>query len=289
VILESQKRTDDDGTLDVRTPPDGMGVIPVARARGLPGYGQRYVIVDSACSDLVGEALARSQARRTTVLDLGSPRASRPTAMLGKAAAVVLGCRLEGGLPSAEAIVQIRSMHPHIGIYVVANHVAEVARQLPALAAAGVDEVFCRDAAGDMNTFQETLSRRVAAPAPVTEMRLIWKWFRDTPERSLVMHCVRNAFRDDDWTIRTRVFGACRRTLQNRVAGLGLPSPGLLARFGRVLHAQELERRGLGPTSLVAHLVGLPSASALHRARRRLRKSLVARGRQSLVLLSLLT
>lgn len=288
MILESQQRTDDDGTLEARTPPAGVDAVPGARARASAG-GPRYVVVDSACLDLVRDALAQSRVRRTTVLDLASVPPARQAAMLGKAVAVVLGCRLGNELPSAETIAQIRSMHPHIGIYVVASHVADVARQLPAMAAAGVDEVFCRDVAGELEAFRGTLSQRVAAPAPVTEMRIIWKWFREAPERSLVMHCVRNAFRDDDWTIRTKVFGACRRTLQNRVAGMGLPSPGLLARCGRVLHAQELERRGVAPITAVAQLVGLPSANALHRARRRLRKALMARGRQSLVFVSLLT
>ena len=99
---------------------------------------------------------------------------------------------------------------------------------------------------------------RLAAPPPETEIRLLWKWFRESPERALVMHCVRNGFRLDVWSIRSRVFSACRKTLQNRMSVIGLPSPGILSRCGRVLHAQELERLGVRPTSAVADTPRLP-------------------------------
>jgi hypothetical protein len=102
------------------------------------------------------------------------------------------------------------------------------------------------------------------------------------------MHCVRNGFRLDVWSIRSQVFSACRKTLQNRMALLGLPSPGIISRCGRVLHAQELERRGINPTLVVAGILGFPSASAMQRSRRRLRKALMTRGRQALVFASLL-
>jgi hypothetical protein len=102
------------------------------------------------------------------------------------------------------------------------------------------------------------------------------------------MHCVRNGFRLDVWSVRSAVFGNCRKTLQNRVAILGLPSPGILSRCGRVLHAQELERRGVKPTTAVAAILGFPSAGAMQRSRRRLRKALMSRGRQALVFASLL-
>lgn len=288
VIQESSQSTEDLGTLDDQTPADESTVVPRSGARSMSG-GTRFVVVDAACGDLVREALAGavSPLWRATVVDLDSLHAVRPASMIAKAAVVVLG-GADSRLPSVETIAQLRSMHPQVGIYVIADRVAEVARQLPALAAAGVDEVFCRDVAGEVDAFRETLAQRVGAPAPATELRHVWKWFRDVPERALVMHCVRNAFREDNWAIRTKVFGACRRTLQNRVAGIGLPSPGLLARWGRVLHAQELERRGVEPATVVAQLIGLPSASALHRARRRVRKALMERGGQSLVFVSLL-
>ena len=98
----------------------------------------------------------------------------------------------------------------------------------------------------------------------------------------------RNGFRLDIWTIRTKVFHQCRKTLQNRLAILSLPSPGILSRYGRVLHAQELERRGMKPTAAVSSLLGFPSAGAMLRSKRRLRKALMTRGREALVFASLL-
>lgn len=156
------------------------------------------------------------------------------------------------------------------------------------LAEVGVDEVFCLESRSDLVALHRTLGARLAAPPPEAEMRLLWKWFRDSPERSLVMHCVRNGFRLDDWSVRARLFAACRKTIQNRVTEEGLPSPGMIARCGRVLHAQELERRGYRPTSAIARLLEFPSASAMQRTRRRLRKSLMTRGRGSLVFASLI-
>jgi hypothetical protein len=151
-----------------------------------------------------------------------------------------------------------------------------------------VDEVFCFDVPSDIDTFEDTLSVRLSAPPPETELRLIWKWFRESPERSLVMHCVRNGFRLDIWSIRTKVFSQCRKTLQNRLASLGIPSPGILARCGRSLHAYELERRGVKPATVLALALGYPSAGAMLRGRRRLRKVLISRGRKALVFASLL-
>jgi hypothetical protein len=187
-----------------------------------------------------------------------------------------------------EVTAQLRPMIPHVGLYVVAREAGEVAPTLPKLAAAGVDEVFCLETKADMEAFGDTLRARLSAPAPETEIRLLWKWFRDSSERSLVMHCVRNGFRLDVWSIRSKVFSACRKTLQNRVSLLGLPSPGILSRCGRVLHAQELERRGVKPTTVVAAILGFPSAGAMQRSRRRLRKALMSRGRQAVVFASLL-
>jgi hypothetical protein len=199
-----------------------------------------------------------------------------------------MGSVLTNGVTAAEAVEQLRALVPHVGIYVVARETAEIARLLPKLAAAGVDEVFCLDSGADMDALEETLALRLSAPPPETEIRLLWKWFRESPERSLVMHCVRNGFRLDVWSIRSHVFNACRKTLQNRMTVMGLPSPGILSRCGRVLHAQELERRGVRPTATVADILGFPSSGAMQRSRRRLRKALMTRGRQALVFASLL-
>jgi hypothetical protein len=101
------------------------------------------------------------------------------------------------------------------------------------------------------------------------------------------MHCLRNAYWHDDWALRSDVFGQSRKTLQNRLVAEGQPSPGLIARFGRILHVQELERRAIRPTH-IAQLVGFPTHAALERARRRLRQVLVERGERGMVFASLL-
>ncbi len=211
-----------------------------------------------------------------------------PQCVLARATAIAMAPVLTNGLSAVAVIERLRSQFRTWGLYVWARDTNEVARIMPKLPTAGVDEVFCLDARADMASFQETIRARLAAPAPETEIRLLWRYFRDSPERPLVMHCVRNGFRLDVWSIRSKVFGQCRKTLQNRVSVIGLPSPGILSRTGRVLHVQELERRGVKPTTVVAAILGFPSANAMQRSRRRLRKALMTRGRPALVFASLL-
>ena len=270
----------------LHTPPTGAQFLP-ALSITLPS-ARRELVTDVTCAktliDALGDAADEFEIVRS---DLAWMLATGTVTTLSQST-IVIAPVLANGMGAAEAIEQLRTMLPHVGIYVLAHETAEIARVLPQLASAGVDEVFCLDSNSDRAEMVDTLRLRLAAPAPETEIRLLWKWFRESPERSLVMHCVRNGYRLDVWSIRSRVFNACRKTLQNRMTLIGLPSPGVVSRYGRVLHAQELERRGVRPTSLTAAILGFPSAGAMQRARRRLRKALMSRGRQALVFASLL-
>jgi hypothetical protein len=289
VLLETTSSSNDEEDVTgvrLRTPPGGM--LPVEGGSGPLAPLRREIVADLGAIRTLGDALGdQSAAFQVVTADIGWMLSTGSASSLGKST-IVMGTVLTNGLTAAEAVEQLRALVPHVGIYVVARETSDIARLLPKLAAAGVDEVFCLDSRSDMDALEETLRLRLSAPPPETEIRLIWKWFRESPERSLVMHCVRNGYRLDVWSIRSRVFNACRKTLQNRMTVMGLPSPGILARCGRVLHAQELERRGVRPTATVAVILGFPSAGAMQRARRRLRKALMTRGRQALVFASLL-
>jgi hypothetical protein len=270
----------------LRTPPGASETVP---ATPVPQPILRELFVDVSCArllvDLFGE---ENESFRILTIDLVRQLAAPNGAFLSKATAIAMAPVLSNGVTAGDAIEQLRATIPHVGLYVVARETSEVSRTMASLAAAGVDEVFAFDTRSDIKAFEETIRARLAAPAPETEMRLLWKWFRESTERSLVMHCVRNGFRLDVWSVRSKVFNNCRKTLQNRVSILGLPSPGILSRYGRVLPAQELERRGMKPTTAIASVLGFPSAGAMQRSRRRLRKALMTRGRQALVFASLL-
>lgn len=288
MFLETTRSGDEDDVSDLRlrTPPGSLQAIPSAGAFYPP---RRELLADVSCARaLMGEFGDDSDSFSIVTVDLVRHLSSGSVSSLSSASAIVMAPELAGGMSAVDAIEQLRASIPHVGLYVVARETSEIARLLPKLAVAGVDEVFCLATRGDTDAFEETLRARLSAPAPETEIRLLWKWFRESPERSLVMHCVRNGYRLDVWTIRSKVFSACRKTLQNRMSATGLPSPGIISRCGRVLHAQELERRGMKPTTAVATLLGFPSAGAMQRARRRLRKALMSRGRQALVFASLL-
>jgi hypothetical protein len=270
----------------LQTPPTGAQFLP-ALSILLPS-ARRELVTDVTCAKMLTDALGDAAGEFEIVKsDLAWMLATGTASTLGQST-IVIAPALANGMGATEAVEQLRALLPHVGVYVLARETAEIARILPQLASAGVDEVFCLDSNSDRHELVDTLRLRLAAPAPETEIRLLWKWFRESPERSLVMHCVRNGYRLDVWSIRSRVFNACRKTLQNRMTLLGLPSPGVVSRYGRVLHAQELERRGVRPTSLTASILGFPSAGAMQRARRRLRKALMSRGRQALVFASLL-
>ena len=285
MFLDTRSDREEDGAgVRLRTPPGASETIP--STRGESGI-KRELLVDVSCADeLISRFSEESESFRIITIDLA--RHLSGGSFLNRTTAIAMGATLSNGMGAIEAIQHLRALVPHVGLYLIAHETAEVARILPKLAAAGVDEVFCLDSRSDMESFEETMRARLAAPAPETELKLLWKWFRDSSERSLVMHCVRNGFRLDIWTIRTKVFHQCRKTLQNRLAILGLPSPGMLSRYGRVLHAQELDRRGMKPTTAVASLLGFPSASAMLRSKRRLRQALMTRGREALVFASLL-
>jgi len=284
MFLETTSSSNEEDVSGVRlqTPPGASLAAPDGPQAQATQRGE--LLTDVACVQTLIEAFGEEpDAFRIATVDIVRLLATGTAPhTLGESAAIVVS-------PLAvEAMEQLRALIPHVGIYVVARETAEVARTLPLMAAAGADEVFCLDTQADRSAFEETIRLRLAAPAPETEIRLLWKWFRESPERSLVMHCVRNGYRLDVWSIRSKVFSACRKTLQNRMTLLGLPSPGILSRCGRVLHAQELERRGVRPTTVIAAMLGFPSAGAMQRSRRRLRKALMSRGRQALVFASLL-
>jgi hypothetical protein len=270
----------------LRTPPGASEIVPAPPA---PQPIRRELLVDVSCAQSLIDRFGEENESFTIItIDLVRHLAAPNSAFLSKATAIAMAPVLSDGANAIDVIETLRAAIPHVGMYVVARETSEVAGIMPKLAAAGVDEVFAFDTSSDMKAFESTLSGRLAAPAPETEMRLLWKWFRESSERSLVLHCVRNGFRLDVWSIRCNVFNQSRKTLQNRVSILGLPSPGILSRCGRVLHAQELERRGMKPTTAIAAILGFPSAGAMQRSRRRLRKALMTRGRQALVFASLL-
>lgn len=253
-----------------------------------PRLGWPDLIVDIGGADLYERGLAAAVGHPSPVmLDVTRLLASGAASALQSATAVLFAAT-DGGLPVVEPIERLRARAPHVGIYVLAPDGAEVQQWAPLYSISGVDEVLAMDDPARVDRHAWTLRQRLTAPAPETEMRLLWRWFRESPERSLVLHCVRNAYWADNWALRASVFAASRRTLQNRLSSRGLPSPGLIARCGRILHAQELERRGVKPARDVATILGMPSAAALLRGRRRVRRTLLARGPSALVFASLL-
>lgn len=277
----------DDAIEGPRETTPGSSALP-----SLPYTGRAWpdLIVDRGCLDLfadtLGDVLAGHSPLPLDVASLLAPGAAG-SSILVNATAVVVGAHTGDGAPSHEAIQRLRSLAPHVGVFVLVSSAGDIKDWRDKLASSGVDEVVAADAPPPRSPRSHTIGHRLAAPPPETELRLLWQVLSESPERALVMHCLRNAYWHDDWALRSRVFLQSRKTLQNRLAAEGQPSPGLIVRFGRMLHAQELGRRGIRPPH-IAHVLGFPTHAALERARRRLRQVLVERGASAMVFASLL-
>lgn len=186
--------------------------------------------------------------------------------LLSRASVIVVGTRLAQGEPAAERIIGLRSAMPHVSLYVVSRATREMAPLLPDLAGIGVDEAFCLESASDLRLLVEAAGRRVEVPPPERALRALWAEWERNGERAVAMHCVRGATarrldRELAW------FGVSEKTLRLRLRRAGMPTPGLLARLGLVLHGCALGRAG--SMEEVARRLGVGTAKELRALRQR--------------------
>jgi len=219
--------------------------------------------------DIEGLLTKRRAVHRDVVSGL-----SREPSVIAASGAILVGPRLNDGSPAIERIAALRNRVPHVGIFVVVRDMSELARWLPAMAWAGVDESFALDVAGDRAALVESVGRRLQAPPPEVAMRKLWAHWESLRVRAIAMHVVRNAFREFDATRRLRWFRIGERTLRSRLNEGPLPAVSLLERFGCVLHGRGMTDAGVRPTGEVARRLGMETASEYWGVRRRVRKAL---------------
>ena len=193
---------------------------------------------------------------------------------LAQASAIVVGIRMRDGSPTLNLIEVLRQRFPHLGVFVVSESSLELGPWLPGLAWSGEDEAFCLETPSDRTSLLEALSRRVNAPPPEVALRALWAEWESLADRMIPMYCVRNGFRDLNPILVPAWFGISDKTLRLRIRTAGLPTPGLLRRFGCVLHANSL-RHGTSSDD-AARRVGLATAKDLIALRARVERRLVA-------------
>lgn len=230
------------------------------------------VLLDIACAPRVRAAVqAVFPSVRLRVHDVEAfTRSDR--AALNQACAVVLGLRSPQGGPSIPVIEQLRAIAPHIGIFVVEERSDAVDSWLRRLASSGADDAFALDRPGDEKILRDVLASRVALPPPELDLRQLWSHWADCPLRMEAMYCVRSGYRPRHRFEPHVWFGLKARAMRTRFIRVGVPTPLLLTRFGRILYWTESLARGRHSRTELAILLGFETVSQVGVERRRVRR-----------------
>jgi hypothetical protein len=131
------------------------------------------------------------------------------------------------------------------------------------------------------------VSARILAPVPEVELRAIASRLC-SQELTMVLACVRSGYQPEPVRNLAQKFQVDRRTLNNRLLRMGLPSASLLARCGRLFHECELERRGIRSRIEIARRLGFDTTTALRMFRMRVLRALRHDEDRGVLMLSLL-
>jgi hypothetical protein len=249
---------------------------PSERVKGasMPLHQPSDFVFDQGCSSAVRDAISSLVPRlRSVSRDVSSDVQARLRSLAGENA-YVFPLRDRDGLISTATIEAVRRYAPHVTIFVVADSFSELHGRLTLLARAGADDAFSLDAEGDVSAIAHALRTRAQCPPPEAARRFLWGAWGSGPVRTEAMHCVRNAHRTVDINHCGRLFAVDVKTLRSRFHRAGLPTPWLLARLGRQLHAGELSVRHAKPCSVYARILGFATVRQFSADRRRVCASL---------------
>src|SRR5262245_57804748 len=103
----------------LRTPPGALEAIPDS-----PAYRpiKHELLADVSCArDLIERYGEESESFRIVTIELVRHLASPNSAFLSKATAIAMAPVLDNGVSAIDAIQQLRSVIPHVGMYVIAG------------------------------------------------------------------------------------------------------------------------------------------------------------------------
>lgn len=187
---------------------------------------------------------------------LATLRADRPRVRV-----VVLDARDVAGRPTAGLARQVTHLFPAIPVIGYCDSGAEHSRDIVALASAGVHELLFKrdDSAVVVRSILAAAQQACAADLVLTRLG----WRLPLRLKPLVEHCLRNPEESHTVAQVARAMGVHRKTLVNRCAAEGAPSPGaIIAWCLLLLTAASLVQPGVTVEHMAMRL-NFPSASAL--------------------------
>jgi len=141
-------------------------------------------------------------------------------------------------------------------------------KRVPALIRAGADEVVLRGSDDMRVAFRRVLLQAASARAASEALTLLRKVVPRAGE-SVLAYCLAQADRPLTVDEMARDLGVHRKTLCNRAAAAGLPSPSTLISWCRLFHAARLLGESGASVERTALVLGFGSGTALRNMLRR--------------------
>lgn len=236
------------------------------------GIAPGDVLFDIACSPTIrtvvqgifsGVRLRAVDIEELSAIDMSS---------LNAAHAIVFGIRDQRGAPTLDLIQRVRSIAPHVGLFVVEEQSTAIDPWLRRLASCGADDAFALDRPCDEGALRSALINRVAVPPPEQALRKLWLWWAECPVRLEATHCVRNAYRARYGFATHEWFGLKDRVMRDRFRRARIPSPFFLTRLGLNLHWREGLAGGRSGRAALATNLGFDTVAQFGKDRRRVRR-----------------
>ena len=181
--------------------------------------------------------------------------------------AIVLQCS-PAGMPTEALVRSVRRAFPLIPMLLYCEVSAEHMRLVPALVRAGADELVLRGVDDLRATFRRSLLRSASARFASYALETLREHVPEAAE-PLVAYCLRHADRPLTVQQVARDLGVSRKTLCNRAMAAGLPAPGSLISWCRLLHAARLLEESGHSVDRAAIALGFGSGTALRNMLRR--------------------
>lgn len=179
-----------------------------------------------------------------------------------RATVVVAEPRDSDGLPTAPLLKQLRAAHPDTPIVGYCNAAGHDSREILEIATVGVHDLVFKgttDSPTLLRATCESAARTCSAEAVLGKIsdELI-------PEgRQIVEYCLYHPTLATSVAAIAKGLALHRKTLVNRCARVGLPVPGVLLGWSRLLLFAHVLRSRCGPVEDLALLIGFPSGTAL--------------------------
>ena len=166
------------------------------------------------------------------------------------------------GEATAPVLRQIKGAHPWSPLVIYCDAARHSSREIIELATVGVHELIFRgtsDAPTLVRAALESAARSCGAEVVLSRVER----FLTLEARPIVEYCLYHPTRATGVAAVAQGLGLHRKTLVNRCARAGLPMPGFLIGWSRLLLFAHMARTRGGPVDDLALLLGFPSGTAL--------------------------